>query len=160
MSKHYYSTEIVSKLMESVNELSSSLGLKVIANGGLELLPAPKDLDEWLNAIIFSMRNTSTQWGSLANTYTVTYTVTVWALRRFLETENIEEEQQAFSNAIAENLLGCSKLLELNSEGLRINTALITNISLENEADSVFRELCGNVSVTEITLEIETTVKR
>lgn len=104
MMARFYGNDITGHVMALVDELSATLGLKVIARGSLAILPAPEQLTDWLDAVIVKPANVTGQDAAAERQIRDVYDLSIFFLRRFQPTEEAFREQVSRAEQIAQKL--------------------------------------------------------
>ena len=142
---------IIQALMREVEKLSTELGLKVITEGDLSLLPAPEFYDDWLNAVLIKLSEVNNMHTSRIETdppinrlgsvwINTTYIFDIWMLRRFnQEEQDLDKNNRAFARRILEQLEMSKEVLDLVNANIGFTRVSMGKCVFDNPENTQFK---------------------
>lgn len=145
--------EIADELVR-ICTLASSLGLKVVSVGDLNLLPSPDLLDSWLPAVLVKPLDHTKEWAAPGCSYNLKNMFKIYYLRRYADSEDIIRQEITGLLTIEQYLQ--QNILTLPSCAWPSNMCLLGAIvdkgNYDEEANAFFAE--ANIPITALSLGV------
>jgi len=151
-----FNNQIMDHLVGLINtNLSTELGLKVVSKGNLTSLPAPQDLENWLNAVLIEPKNHIIE-KIAQGVIDVTYNFRILFLRKRADGEEYLATDVEKAEKISELLLDNYTLGSLGIPEISCESCLPKRTDYESEEQALFDGLELNIGVVATEVEVKT----
>ncbi|MGV8123093.1 MAG: hypothetical protein AB2L14_25300 [Candidatus Xenobiia bacterium LiM19] len=138
--------DLLDQCIATIQPLETSLGLKVNSRGTLSRLPAADNLQDWMNAVLFSAPKSSIKpFTQAARQFTIN--VTAWCCRSLTDGEDFVSEDMTYIETIANAILEMD-VSTFNDETCQIEAPDSANIDYDTEESAFF--LDDGISVVKV----------
>lgn len=157
-----HETSIAEKIVQLIDEnLSGSMGLKVVTIGALELFPALEHLADHVPAVFVKPSpSTTLERITTGQTYRITYNFRLVFVKPFAANEEIVKSKTEETQKIAELLIDNVDLSGLSLPNGQILFSTLKTIEWEPPEDNLVAAVNADMTATALVFSVETSSRK